>query len=76
MCFGLTQIIYSFLQVLFDLTGTKPYMSPELHMASRSARRGYSYSVDWCAFHINLDHFRLTRYISIYLFIYAVRVEG
>jgi len=33
MCFGLTQIIYSFLQVLFDLTGTKPYMSPELHIA-------------------------------------------
>jgi len=36
-------------ELLFDRTGTKPYMSPELHVASKSQQRGYTYPVDWYA---------------------------
>jgi len=36
-------------ELLYDRTGTKPYMAPELHCASKSHNRGYSYSVDWYA---------------------------
>jgi len=39
---------------LFDRTGTKPYMAPELHLASKSAKLGYSYSVDWYATGVTL----------------------
>jgi serine/threonine protein kinase len=41
-------------EVLFDRTGTKPYMSPELHVSSRSARRGYSFAADWYALGVTL----------------------
>ena len=36
-------------ELLYDRTGTKPYMAPELHNASKTQGRGYSYSVDWYA---------------------------
>ena len=36
-------------EFLYDKTGTKPYMAPELHLASKSQSRGYTYPVDWYA---------------------------
>jgi len=36
-------------EFLYDKTGTKPYMAPELHLASKSQNRGYTFPVDWYA---------------------------
>ena len=44
-------------QVLYDRTGTKPYMAPELHTSSKSQRRGYSFPVDWFALGVTLWEF-------------------
>lgn len=41
-------------EVLYDRTGTKPYMAPELHLASKTARRGYGMAVDWYALGVTL----------------------
>jgi len=39
---------------LYDRTGTRPYMAPELHLASRASRRSYSFEVDWYALGVTL----------------------
>lgn len=41
-------------ETLYDRTGTKPYMAPELHLASKSHRRGYSFAIDWFALGVTL----------------------
>ena len=46
--FGLSLVLLPD-EVLYDRTGTKPYMAPELHLASKSGKCGYSFAVDWCA---------------------------
>jgi len=46
--FGLSLVLLKD-EILYDRTGTKPYMAPELHLASKSGKCGYSFAVDWCA---------------------------
>ena len=46
--FGLSLVLLRD-EILYDRTGTKPYMAPELHLASKSGKCGYSFAVDWCA---------------------------
>ena len=41
-------------EILYDKTGTKPYMAPELHLASKSSKRGYTYAVDWYAMGVSM----------------------
>ena len=46
--FGLSLVLLPD-EILYDRTGTKPYMAPELHLASKSGKCGYSFAVDWYA---------------------------